>query len=223
MLEELKERICRLNQDLLNWGLVVWTNGNVSGIDRAKRLVAIKPSGVMYDNLTPEANAIVDLDGRQVEGPLKPSVDTPSHLVVYRKMPEVGGVAHTHSNFATAFAAANRPIPPVLTSIADEFGGPIPVGAYCRIGEEEIGEEIVRTIGASGPSSGPRAVLMKNHGVFTVGPTPEAALKAAVMVEDAARTVYLAEQLDTGGLEAIPPDEVARGHKRYVDKYGQRS
>ena len=221
MLDELKGRICRLNQDLLGWGLVVWTSGNVSGIDRARGLVAIKPSGVMFDNLTPDTIAIVDLDGRQVEGPLKPSVDAPSHIVVYRKMPEVGGVVHTHSNFATAFAAANRPIPPVLTAIADEFGGPIPVGAYCPIGEEEIGEEIVRTLGASGPSSGPRAVLMKNHGVFTVGPTPEAALKAAVMLEDVARTVYLAEQLDTGGLEEIPPEEVARGHRRYMDKYGQ--
>ncbi len=215
MLEELKEEICRLNQDLLKWGLVVWTSGNVSGIDRSKNLVVIKPSGVMFDELTPEAMAVVDFDGRQVEGPFKASVDAASHLVVYRKMAHVGGVVHTHSTYATAFAAANRPIPPVLTAIADEFGGPIPVGAYCQIGAEAIGEEIVRSIGAS------PAILMKNHGVFTVGPTPEAALKAAVMVEDVAKTVYLAEQLDTGGLEEIPPEEVARGHKRYVEKYGQ--
>ncbi len=222
MLEELKDEICRLNRALLEWRLVVWTSGNVSGIDRDKGLVAIKPSGVMFDELTPDTIAIVDLDGRQVEGPLKPSVDAPSHLVVYRKMPHVGGVAHTHSNYATAFAAANRPIPPVLTAIADEFGGPIPVGAYCAIGEEEIGEAIVRTIGSSDAAAGPRAILMKNHGVFTIGSTPEAALKTAVMVEDAAQTVFLAEQVNKGGLEEIPPEEVARARTRYRDKYGQR-
>ena len=153
MLETLKAEICKLNRDLLKWGLAVWTSGNVSGIDRGEGLVAIKPSGVMFDDLTPDKIAVVALDGRHVEGPLKPSVDTASHLVVYRKMPEVGGVVHTHSNYATAFAAAGRPIPPVLTAIADEFGGPIPVGAYCAIGEEEIGQEIVRTIGSSGGSS----------------------------------------------------------------------
>jgi L-ribulose-5-phosphate 4-epimerase len=221
MLEALKAEICKLNRDLLKWGLAAWTSGNVSGIDRQKNLVAIKPSGVMFDELTPETIAIVALDGRHVEGPLKPSVDAASHLVVYRKMPDVGGVVHTHSNYATAFAAAGRPIPPVLTAIADEFGGPIPVGAYCAIGGDEIGEEIVRTLGAA--ASGPRAILMKNHGVFTVGPTPEAALKAAVMVEDVAKTVYLAEQLSPGGLDEIPPEEVARGHKRYMEKYGQKS
>lgn len=216
MLEELKAEICALNKGLLDWGLVVWTSGNVSGIDRAKGLVAIKPSGVMFDELTPDVIALVDLEGRPVEGPLKASVDTASHLVIYRKMPHVGGVVHTHSNYATAFAAAGRPIPPVLTAIADEFGGPVPVGAYCQIGEEQVGEEVVRAIGDS------PAILMKNHGVFTVGPTPRAALKAAVMVEDVARTVYLAEQLDRGGLEEIPPEEVARGHKRYMEKYGQK-
>jgi len=215
MLEKLKAEICELNRDLLRWGLVVWTSGNVSGIDRDKGLVAIKPSGVMFDELTPDAIALVDLDGQQVEGPFKASVDAVSHLVVYRRMPHVGGVVHTHSNYATAFAAAGRPIPPVLTAIADEFGGPVPVGAYCPIGEEQIGEEIVRSIGSS------PAILMKNHGVFAIGPTPRAALKAAVMVEDVARTVCLAEQLDRGGLKEIPPEEVARGHKRYVEKYGQ--
>jgi len=215
MLEELKQDICRLNRELLAWRLVAWTSGNVSGIDRDKGLVAIKPSGVMFDELTPEKIALVDLEGRQVEGPLKASVDAASHLVVYRRMPHVGGVVHTHSNYATAFAAANRPIPAVLTALADEFGGPVPVGAYCQIGEEQIGEEIVRSIGHS------PAILMKNHGVFTIGPTPRAALKAAVMVEDIAKTVYLAEQIDKGGLDEIPPEEVARGHKRYMEKYGQ--
>jgi L-ribulose-5-phosphate 4-epimerase len=215
MLEKLKAEICELNRDLLKWGLVVWTSGNVSGIDRPKGLVAIKPSGVMFDELTPNAIALVDLDGNQVEGPFKASVDTASHLVVYRRMPHVGGVVHTHSTCATAFAAAGRPIPPVLTAVADEFGGPVPVGAYCEIGGEQIGEEIVRSIGDS------PAILMKNHGVFTIGATPRAALKAAVMVEDVAKTVALAEQLDKGGLQEIRPEEVARAHKRYIEKYGQ--
>ncbi|MBN1916406.1 MAG: class II aldolase/adducin family protein [Verrucomicrobia bacterium] len=217
MLEKLKAEICELNRQLLRWGLVVWTSGNVSGIERDKGLVAIKPSGVAFDELTPDAIALVDLDGRQVEGPFKASVDSASHLVVYRRMRHVGGIAHTHSTYATAFAAAARPIPPVLTAIADEFGGPVPVGAYCEIGGEQIGEELVRSIGDS------PAILLKNHGVFTVGPTPEAALKAAVMVEDVARTVALAEQLDKGGLAEIPPEEIARAHNRYMKKYGRQN
>ena len=215
MLEALKEETCRLNRELLAWRLVVWTSGNVSGIDREKGFVAIKPSGVPFDELTPEKIAIVDLDGRQVEGPLKPSVDAASHLVIYSGKPEVGGVAHTHSNYATAFAAAGRPIPPVLTAIADEFGGPVPIGPYCPIGGEAIGEAVVGAIGSS------RAILMKHHGVFTVGPTPRAALKAAVMVEDVAKTVFLAEQLASGRLTELSPEEIARLHTRYLEHYGQ--
>jgi L-ribulose-5-phosphate 4-epimerase len=176
-------------------------------------LVVIKPSGIRYEDLTPESMVVVDLDGKLVEGQYKPSSDTFAHAYVYRHRPDVNGVVHTHSTFATAWAAAGRPIPPVLTAICDEFGGPIPVGAYAKIGGDEIGQEIIRSIGSS------PAILMKNHGVFTVGKTPEAAVKAAVMVEDVARTVFYAMQL--GQPDEIPAEEVARAHRRYLEEYGQ--
>jgi L-ribulose-5-phosphate 4-epimerase len=213
MLDELREEICRLHAELPANGLVAWTSGNVSGRDPQTGLVVIKPSGVRYEHLTPANMVVVDLDGKVVEGKHKPSSDTFAHVYVYRHRPDVNGVVHTHSTFATAWAAAGRPIPIVLTAICDEFGGPIPVGAYAKIGGDEIGQEIVRSIGSS------PAILMKNHGVFTIGKTPEAAVKAAVMVEDVARTVYYALQL--GQPEEIPPQEVARAHRRYLEEYGQ--
>ncbi len=213
MLEELREEVWKLNLELPKHNLVVWTSGNVSGRDLESGLVVMKPSGVPYEELTPHDLVIVDLDGQVMEGDLEPSVDTATHLYIYRHRPDVGGVVHTHSPYATSFAAVGRPIPVCLTAIADEFGGPIPVGAYARIGGEEIGREIVRSIGES------PAILMKNHGVFTVGPTPQAAVKAAVMVEDAAKTVHLALLL--GKPDLIPDEEVARAHRRYVQKYGQ--
>jgi L-ribulose-5-phosphate 4-epimerase len=148
-----------------------------------------------------------------VEGEYKPSSDTSAHLYVYRHRPEINGVVHTHSTFATAFAAAGRSIPPVLTAISDEFGGPIPLGAYAKIGGDEIGRVLIESIGDS------PAILLKNHGVFTIGKTPEAAIKAAVMVEDVARTVFYAMQL--GPLDEIPAEEVARAHRRYLEEYGQ--
>lgn len=214
MLDSLRALVCAGNKLLPRAGLVTWTSGNVSGRDRETGLVVIKPSGVRYDDLTPEQMVILDLEGNVVEGFLKPSVDAPTHLYVYRHRPDVMGIVHTHSTFATAFAAVGKPIPVYLTAIADEFGGPIPVGGYAPIGGEEIGQEIVRSIGSS------CAILMKNHGVFTIGPDVMAAVKAAVMVEDVARTVFYALQL--GQPEEIPPDEVARGHRRYIEQYGQR-
>jgi L-ribulose-5-phosphate 4-epimerase len=213
MPDAFKELICRLNLELPKQGLVKWTSGNVSGRDLRSGYIAIKPSGVPYESLTPADIVVVDLEGKVVEGRRKPSVDTPTHLYVYKNMPNVNGIVHTHSNFATAFAAAGKSIPVYLTAIADEFGGEIPLGKYAKIGGTEIGEEIVRAIGDS------PAILMKNHGVFTVGKTPTDALKAAVMVEDIAKTVYLALQLGTPDI--IPPDEVARAHQRYMEKYGQ--
>ena len=213
MQESLRREICLLNQELPRSGLVAWTSGNVSGRDPHSGLVVIKPSGIRYEELTPEKMVVVDLDGEVVEGPLKPSSDTRAHVYVYRHRPEIHGVVHTHSTFATAWAAVGKPIPPVLTAICDEFGGPIPVGAYARIGGDEIGQEIIRSIGES------PAILMKNHGVFTVGKTPEAAVKAAVMVEDVARTVFYALQL--GHPLEIPRDEVLRAHRRYLEQYGQ--
>ena len=213
LLEGLRTEICRLHAELPKNNLVVWTSGNVSGRDPESGLVVIKPSGVPYAELTPENMVVVDLDGKVVEGDLKPSSDTFAHVYVYRHRPEVNGVVHTHSTFATAWAAVGRPIPVVLTAISDEFGGPIPVGAYAKIGGDEIGQEIIRSIGSS------PAILMKNHGVFTLGKTPEAAVKAAVMVEDVARTVFYALQL--GQPDEIPAEEVRRAHRRYLEEYGQ--
>lgn len=214
MLEALRQEVYAGNMLLPRSNLVTWTSGNVSGRDRETGLVVIKPSGVRYDVLKAEDMVVLDLEGRVVEGRLKPSVDAPTHLYIYRQRADVQAVVHTHSPFATAFAAAGRPIPAVLTAIADEFGGPIPLGAYAQIGEEEIGREIVRSIGDS------PAILMKNHGVFTIGATVMAAVKAAVMTEDVARTVFYALQL--GQPDEIPPEEVQRAHRRYVEKYGQK-
>jgi L-ribulose-5-phosphate 4-epimerase len=213
MLEILKAELVQLNLELPRNNLVAWTSGNVSGRDPESGLVVIKPSGVPYSELTPQKMVVVDLDGKVVDGKLKPSSDTFAHVYVYRHRAEINGVVHTHSTFATAWAAVGKPIPVVLTAISDEFGGPIPVGAYAKIGGDEIGREILRSIGSS------PAILLKNHGVFTIGKTPLAAVKAAVMVEDVARTVFYALQL--GHPEEIPPEEVARAHRRYLEEYGQ--
>lgn len=213
LLEALREEVCRLHEALPANHLVTWTSGNVSGRDSSSGLVVIKPSGIYYEDLTPDKMVVVDLEGKVVEGKYKPSSDTLAHLYIYQNRPDVGGIVHTHSTFATAFAAVGRPIPVVLTAISDEFGGPIPCGGYAKIGGDEIGREVVRSIGDS------PAILMKNHGVFTVGKNPLAAVKAAVMVEDVARTVYYACQL--GAPDEIPAEEVARAHRRYLDDYGQ--
>ena len=211
--ESLRAEVCMLNQELPRNNLVAWTSGNVSGHDADSGLVVIKPSGIRYEELTPASMVVVDLDGKVVEGEYKPSSDTLAHVYIYRHRPDVRGVVHTHSCFATAWAAAGKSIPPILTAICDEFGGPIPLGAYAKIGGDEIGKEVIRSIGES------PAILMKNHGVFTVGPTPLAAVKAAIMVEDVARTAYYAYQLGTP--DEIPADEVARAHRRYMQEYGQ--
>jgi L-ribulose-5-phosphate 4-epimerase len=213
MLEALRQQLYELHLELPKNGLVAWTSGNISARDPASGLVVIKPSGVRYEHLRPEHMVVVDPDGRVVEGTLKPSSDTASHLYLYRHRPEVGGVVHTHSTYATAFAAAGRPIPVCLTAQADEFGGPIPCGGFALIGGEEIGRVVLEAMGASS------AVLLKNHGVITVGPTAEAAVKAAVMVEDVARTTYLALQL--GQLDEIDPAAIAKLHYRYTHIYGQ--
>lgn len=213
MLEQLKEQVYKLHLELPKNRLVAWTGGNVSARDPDSRLVVIKPSGVAYEALRPEDHVVVNLQGDVVEGSLKPSSDTGSHLYIYRHRPDVNGVVHTHSPYATAFAALGRSIPVCLTAIADEFGGPIPCAGFALIGGEEIGQQVVEHIGSS------PAVLLKQHGVFTVGPTVQAAVKAAVMVEDVARTVWLALQL--GQPEEIPPEDVARLHHRYIHVYGQ--
>lgn len=213
MLEKIKRDLVNLHLELPRNNLVAWTSGNISSRDPESGLVVVKPSGVLYRDLTPEMMIVVDLQGNIREGLLKPSSDTATHLYIYQFCPDVNGVVHTHSTFATAFAAVGKPIPPVLTAICDEFGGEIPVGGFAPIGDEAIGREVVKSIGTS------RAVLMKNHGVFTIGNNAQAALKSAVMVEDAARTVYYAMQL--GDPITIPEEMIARLHKRYMNEYGQ--
>jgi L-ribulose-5-phosphate 4-epimerase len=213
MLEELREQLVQLHLELPKNSLVVWTGGNASARDAETGLVVIKPSGVRYEDLRPELMVVVDLTGKVVEGDLKPSSDTASHLYIYRHRPYVNGVVHTHSNYATAFAALGKPIPVYLTAQADEFGGPIPCGGFALIGGEEIGRVVVESIGDS------TAVLLKNHGVFTIGPTAEAAVKAAVMVEDIARTVWIALQL--GHPDEISADAVDKLYHRYTHEYGQ--
>jgi L-ribulose-5-phosphate 4-epimerase len=215
LLEKLRQDVFRANMALPANHLVTWTSGNVSGRDPHTNLVVIKPSGVLFEELSPENMVIVDLEARLVEGDLGPSSDTASHVYIYKHRPDVHGVTHTHSNYATAFAALGQPIPVYLTAIADEFGGPIPCGGYARIGGKQIGEEVLRSIGSSS------AILMKNHGVFTLGTSVQAALKAAVMVEDIARTVWLALQL--GQPDELPAEEVAANFDRYQHRYGTKS
>lgn len=214
MLEALKQTVYELNLELPKNNLVTWTSGNVSALDRETGFVVIKPSGVRYEALRPEHMVVLDKDGKIIEGNLKPSSDTSSHLYIYRQRPDVGAVVHTHSAYATAFAAVNRPIPVYLTAQADEFGCAIPCGGFALIGGEEIGKVVIDSLGTS------IAVLLKNHGVFTIGKTGEAAVKAAVMVEDIARTVWFA--LNLGQPDEIAPEDVAELHRRYIEVYGQK-
>jgi len=214
LLPTLRDEVWQLHMELPRNNLVTWTGGNISALDWATGYVVIKPSGVRYEALRPEHMVVVDLNGRIIEGSLSPSSDTASHLYIYRHRPDVGGIVHTHSAYATAFAALGRPIPVYLTAMADEFGGPIPCGGFALIGGEEIGKVVIEAIGDSA------AVLLKNHGVFTIGKDAEAAVKAAVMVEDVARTVWIALQL--GQPEVIADGDVAKLHQRYTQEYGQR-
>ena len=207
------EELVRLHQELRQAGLVVWTGGNIS--TRVDDGFLIKPSGVSYGDLTAESMVLCDLEGNVLEGAFSPSSDTAAHAYVYRHMPEVGGVVHTHSNYACAFAAASRPIPCVLTAIADEFGGEIPLGPFAIIGDDSIGRGIVETL--SGHRS--RAVIMDKHGVFSIGESARDALKSAIMCEDNAKSAWLAAQL--GPLETIPQPHVDSLFHRYQNVYGQ--
>jgi L-ribulose-5-phosphate 4-epimerase len=218
MLEQLRKVVADLHAELPRNNLVTWTSGNISGRDAATGYVVIKPSGLTFDELGPETMVVVDADARVVEGDYKPSSDTATHCAIYRAMPQVGGIVHTHSPYATAWAALGRDIPCVLTAMADEFGGVIPCGGFALIGGEEIGREVVRVL-REGPNPHSPAVIMQNHGVFTVGPTPRAAVKAAIMCEDVARTVFLAYQL--GEPIPISPENIAKLHERYTTVYGQ--
>ncbi|MBA2952946.1 L-ribulose-5-phosphate 4-epimerase [Nocardioides sp. MAH-18] len=219
--EAVRADVARLHAELVRYGLVVWTAGNVSGRVPGADLFVIKPSGVSYDDLTPESMIVCDLDGHAVPGTpgseRSPSSDTAAHAYVYREMPEVGGVVHTHSTYAVGWAARNEEIPCVVTAMADEFGGPVPIGPFAIIGDDSIGRGIVETL--RGHRS--RAVLMANHGPFTIGVTAKDAVKAAVMVEDVARTVEIARQ--GGPLVPIPQDAIDKLYDRYQNVYGQAS
>ncbi|GGP77442.1 L-ribulose-5-phosphate 4-epimerase [Saccharothrix coeruleofusca] len=212
---DLRRTVAELHRELTRYELVIWTAGNVSARVPGQDLMVIKPSGVSYDELTPERMVVTDLHGNLVEGDYAPSSDTAAHAYVYRHMPEVGGVVHTHSPYATAWAARGEPIPCVLTMIADEFGGEIPVGPFALIGDDSIGRGIVETLSASRS----KAVLMRNHGPFTVGKDARAAVKAAVMLEDVARTVHFAHQL--GKPIPIEQHHVDSLYERYQNVYGQ--
>ncbi len=215
MLERLKEEVCALHAELPKNNLVAWTSGNISGREPQSNLVVIKPSGVKFEELTPDKMVVVDLEGNVVEGNLRPSSDTASHCYLYRHLPQVNGVTHTHSRYATAFAILGREIPCVTTAMGDEFGGPIPCGGFALIGGEAIGERVVEVL----RDSRSPAALLQNHGVFTVGDTAEAAVKAAVMTEDNAAIVWTAMQI--GDPLPIDPADVDRLYERYQNVYGQ--
>lgn len=216
--QQARQQLVSLHAELVRYNLVVWTAGNVSARAQDSSggdVLVIKPSGVSYDELTAEAMIVCDLNGTVLEGDLAPSSDTAAHAYVYRRRADVAGIVHTHSPYACAWAARKEPIPCVLTAMADEFGGPIPVGPFAIIGDDSIGRGIVSTLG----SSRSPAVLMANHGVFTIGATATAAVKAAVMCEDVARGVHLSRQL--GAPVPIPQTQIDRLYDRYQNAYGQ--
>jgi L-ribulose-5-phosphate 4-epimerase len=214
-IRRLRGQVAVLHGELVRNGLVAWTAGNVSGRVPGAELLVIKPSGVSYDEITPESMVVTDLEGKLVEGELQPSSDTAAHAYVYRHLPHVHGVVHTHSTYATAWSARAEPIPCVLTMIADEFGGEIPVGPFALIGDDSIGRGIVETL--DGHRSA--AVLMRNHGVFTIGSSARNAVKAAVLCEDVARTVHIARQL--GDPLPIAQSDIDSLFDRYQNVYGQ--
>lgn len=211
----IRQEVSDLHQELIRWNLVVWTAGNVSARVPGEDLLVIKPSGVRYHELTPDKMVVCDLDGNLVDGDLTPSSDTFSHAYVYRNLPSVGGMVHTHSSYATAWACRREPIPPVISMVADEFGGEIPVGPLARVGDDSIGRGIVDTLAGSRS----KAVLMANHGVFTIGKDALDAVKAAAMCEEVAKTVHLARAL--GEPVPLPQDYIDFMNDRYQNAYGQ--
>jgi L-ribulose-5-phosphate 4-epimerase len=215
-LKALREQVCALHAELPANHLVAWTSGNISARDPATNLVVIKPSGIKFADLTPDTMVVVDIDGNLVEGAYKASSDTASHCYIYRHLPQVYGVVHTHSRYATAFATLGRAIPCVTTAMADEFGGAIPCGGFALIGGEEIGEQVVLAL----RDSLSPACILQNHGVFATGPDAEAAVKAAIMTEDNAAIVWTALQMGTP--IPIAADDIARLHHRYQHVYGQK-
>ena len=215
MLEKLRQIVCELHAELPNNNLVAWTSGNISARDPESNLVVIKPSGIKFPDLRPENMVVVTLNGEIVEGDYKASSDTASHCYIYRHMPQVNGIVHTHSRFATAFATHGRSIPCITTAMGDEFGGDIPCGGFALIGGQEIGQIVVETLqGSRSP-----ACLLQNHGVFTVGATAEKAVKAAVMTEDNAAIAWAS--LLMGTPLTIAQHDIDKLYDRYQNVYGQ--
>jgi L-ribulose-5-phosphate 4-epimerase len=213
MLDELRKIVWKANLALPKNRLVTATSGNVSGRDKKTGLVVIKPSGYEFEDLKSEHLLVLDIEGKIIEGDLLPSVDTATHLYVYRHRSNINSIIHTHSPYATSFAVLGQTIPICLTTLAMEFGTPIPVSDFAIIGGEDIGKEIVNKIGLC------PAILMRNHGVFTIGPTVQAALKAAIMLEEAAQTVHYA--MLRGKVKELPEDIITESFKFYKEKYGQ--
>lgn len=212
--DSLREEVCEANRALPSLGLVVMHSGNVSGYDPDTNTLVIKPSGIDYDTLTPDMLVEVDVKTGAYDESLRPSVDLPHHLYLYRRLPEIRGVVHTHSNHATAFAACGKDIPACLTAVADEFGGPIPCAPYVSNQGDAIGKSIIESM------NGAPAILLGKHGVFAWGDSPTAALKSAAMVEDVAKTIILAQQI--GEVEALPEEQIFLWNDRYQNRYGQR-
>jgi L-ribulose-5-phosphate 4-epimerase len=215
MLDELCQMVCELHAELPNNNLVAWTSGNISARDPETNLVVIKPSGIKFPDLTPENMVVVDLDGRIIQGSYKASSDTASHCYIYRHMPQVSGIVHTHSRYATAFATHGRAIPCITTAMGDEFGGDIPCGGFALIGGEEIGQVVVETLAGSRSP----ACLLQSHGVFAIGPTAEKAVKAAIMTEDNAAIAWAS--LLMGNPLTLAPSDIDKLYDRYQNVYGQ--
>ena len=214
-LAQLRREVWSANLGIWRGGLATMHSGNASGIDRERGWVVIKPSGMDYDRMRPADMVATDLEGHKLRGRWNPSVDLPDHLYLYKHCPEVGGVVHTHSNYATSLGLLGQPIPAYLTAIADEFGDEIPCAPYVDNQADHIGQAIVQYRNRA------PAILLGHHGAFAWGPTPRAALKAAVMLEDVAKTVHLALLL--GKPTALPPEEVEKWWHRYHTTYGQRA
>ena len=215
MLEKLRQMVCDLHAELPNNNLVAWTSGNISARDPETNLVVIKPSGIKFPDLTPENMVVVNINGEIVEGEYKASSDTASHCYIYRHTPQVNGIVHTHSRYATAFATHGRSIPCITTAMGDEFGGDIPCGGFALIGGEEIGQVVVETL----KDSRSPACLLQSHGVFTVGPTAEKAVKAAIMTEDNAAIAWTSLQMGTP--LTIAQSDIDKLYDRYQNVYGQ--
>ena len=213
LLKKLRTEVCQANKELKSNNLVLWTSGNVSARDPETGYVVIKPSGVLFDDLTPESIVVVDLDGQLIEGEFKPSVDTASHLYVYKNRSDINGIVHTHSPYATSFSITGDPLQIYTTTSAAVFGGPIPISDFATIGEEEIGKEIVEKIGDSS------AILIRNHGIFTIGPDYSSALKSSIVLEETAQSVHYA--MCRQEIDPLSQEVIDRGYDVYHQTYGQ--